>query len=363
MVDDDRQGYQRFFQTGLPIMSDVTRTVLVTGANGYLALHVIDQLLKKGYHVCGTVRSEKAERTVRDTFPAFFGSKLRTAFVRDLTKPEDFEEAFTRDIFGVIHVASPAPSVVQDNVRDMLDPAVKGATSVLEACKLYASASFQRVVHTSSLAACLDALKGPRPGYTYTESDWNPTTFEQAITIQDPVALYIASKALSEKAVWTWMEGRNPHFDLTCLNPAMVLGPHLEQVGSLDEIKSTAKLLWQLVDATKIPDLDFAGCVDVRDTATMLVAALEVPAASGQRFLLSHHFDWQTAADEAGKLEAAQGRIPKGRPGTGKEEALRNMYQVDGRKAVDVLRVDYRPLSTTIMDTLDQFFEVEKRCP
>lgn len=342
-------------------MPDVARTVLVTGANGYLACHVIDQLLKKGYHVCGTVRSEKAERTVRDTFPEFFGSKLRTAFVRDLTNPQDFKEAFSPDIVGVIHTASPAPGVVQDNIRDMLDPAVKGATSVLEACKLYAGSSFQRVVHTSSLAACLDSSKGSRPAYTYTELDWNPTTFEQAATIKDPVALYIASKALSERAVWAWMENQHPPFDLTCLNPAMVFGPHLEQVGSMDEVKSTAKLLWQLLDATEIPELDFSCCVDVRDTAAMLVAALEIPATGGQRFLLSHHFDWQTAADEARKLEVAKDRIPRGRPGTGKEEALRNMYQVDGRKAVDVLKIDYRPLSATITDTLNQFLEVEKR--
>src|SRR5687767_6909574 len=341
-------------------MSDV-RTVLVTGANGYLALHVISQLLEKGYYVCGTVRSERAERTVRDTFPAFFGSKLRTAHVRDLTEPHAFKELFSTEIFGVIHVASPAPSAVEDNIRDMLDPASKSATGILDACELYAGSSLQRVIHMSSLAACLDTSKDPRPGYTYTESDWNPTPLEEAPVIKDPVALYIASKALSERAVWSWMRDHNPSFDLTCLNPATVLGPHLEQVSSLDQIQSTAKRLWQLVDATEIHDLDFPGCVDVRDTAVMLVAALEVPEASGQRFILSHHFDWQTAADEARKLEAARERVPEGRPGTGKGRALQDWYQVGGRKAADILKVDYRPLSATNADTLNQFFEVEKR--
>ncbi|KAF4980443.1 hypothetical protein FZEAL_3559 [Fusarium zealandicum] len=342
-------------------MSNDTPTVLVTGANGYMSLHVIDQLLKKGYHVCGAVRSEKAERTVRDTFPTFFGSKLRTVFVRDLTNPQDFEEAFSADIVGVIHMASPAPGVVNDNIRDMLDPAIKGATSVLEACNLYASSALKRVVHMSSLAACLDPSKDPRPGYTYTESDWNPTTFEQAATIKDPLSLYVASKALSERAVWAWMEHQNPSFDFACLNPAMVLGPHLEHVGSLDQIQSTAKQLWQLVDATEFPELKFPGCVDVRDTAAMLIAALEIPAAGGQRFLLSHHFDWETAADEAKELDVAKGRIINGKPGEGRKEALRKFYQIDGSKAVDILKVSYQPLSGTIMDTFRQFFEVEKR--
>lgn len=34
-------------------------TILVTGANGYIASHVIDRLLSDGYKVRGTVRSEK----------------------------------------------------------------------------------------------------------------------------------------------------------------------------------------------------------------------------------------------------------------------------------------------------------------
>jgi nucleoside-diphosphate-sugar epimerase len=34
--------------------------VLVTGANGYIASHVVDQLLGPGYIVRGTVRSPKA---------------------------------------------------------------------------------------------------------------------------------------------------------------------------------------------------------------------------------------------------------------------------------------------------------------
>ncbi|GKZ52116.1 hypothetical protein AbraIFM66951_000537, partial [Aspergillus brasiliensis] len=33
--------------------------ILVTGANGFIASHVSDQLLQMGYRVRGTVRSEK----------------------------------------------------------------------------------------------------------------------------------------------------------------------------------------------------------------------------------------------------------------------------------------------------------------
>ena len=39
--------------------------VLVTGASGYLASHIVHQLLEKGYRVRGTVRSLKNEKKVK----------------------------------------------------------------------------------------------------------------------------------------------------------------------------------------------------------------------------------------------------------------------------------------------------------
>ena len=66
--------------------------VLVTGASGYIATHVIKQLQEAGYKVRGTVRSLSDEAKVKhlnDLCPeAAFKLELVEA---DLTKPESWE--------------------------------------------------------------------------------------------------------------------------------------------------------------------------------------------------------------------------------------------------------------------------------
>ena len=55
-------------EDGVPI-------VLVTGASGFIATHVIKQLLEQGnYHVRGTVRSKKREDKVQTILHSVTGS-------------------------------------------------------------------------------------------------------------------------------------------------------------------------------------------------------------------------------------------------------------------------------------------------
>ena len=67
----------------MPIIAQGDK-VLVTGANGFLAVHVVDILLKKGYAVRGVVRSlEKADH-IKQLF-AKYGDRFELVVVEDIT--------------------------------------------------------------------------------------------------------------------------------------------------------------------------------------------------------------------------------------------------------------------------------------
>ncbi|KAM0254603.1 hypothetical protein ACHAQJ_006639 [Trichoderma viride] len=333
------------------------QTLLVTGANGFVALHVIKQALDRGYNVRGTVRSVSSAGKVRTVF-ADYGSKFSVAIVSDLSKKELYGPAFAdtlKPVTGVINVAAPFSLKATDVVNSLLDPAVKCATTVLEATRQYGS-SVRRVVNTSSFASILDLSQGYRPGYTYTDKDWNPMTYEEA-SKADTATAYCASKALAERAMWNWMEAEKPSFTLTSIAPPWIFGPHLSPITDLTGLNESSEALWKILGAKEVPPTDFGGFADVRLVATAHLEAFERPEAAGQRFLCGQHFDYQSAVDSLREtLPQLQSRLPVGTPGAGKVQAI---YQLDGSKAEKILGIKYIPLEVTMKDTFEQFLVAE----
>jgi len=83
-------------------------TVLVTGASGYIASHIIKELLQRGYHVVGTVRSlaNQAKYAFLYELPnAKEHLELREA---DLLDANSWDNALV-GVESVLHVASPIP--------------------------------------------------------------------------------------------------------------------------------------------------------------------------------------------------------------------------------------------------------------
>ena len=62
-----------------------TGKVLVTGANGYIAVWVVKNLLEQGYAVRGTVRRASAIPYLQETLKAY-ADRLEFVVVPDITK-------------------------------------------------------------------------------------------------------------------------------------------------------------------------------------------------------------------------------------------------------------------------------------
>ena len=99
----------------------------------------------------------------------------------------------TTNLKYVLHMASPFHYNVQDPVKDFLEPAITGSTSILKAVKDFAP-EVKRVVLTSSFAALRDDSK---PGALIDESSWNPVTWDEAV--EDKRKTYQGSKVSSFK--------------------------------------------------------------------------------------------------------------------------------------------------------------------
>jgi len=150
--------------------------------------------------------------------------------VEDIVTPGSFNDAI-KGVDFVVHTAAPFTIAFKDNQKDMLLPSIRGTENIIAAAK--SESSVKHLVITSSIAAVLDLLQGPRPGYTYTEKDWNPSSrcsfesesarisdftlaYEQAAASGIPPFVYCASKSLAEKIVWNDKERK---FSVTTICP------------------------------------------------------------------------------------------------------------------------------------------------
>ncbi|UYV69570.1 hypothetical protein LAZ67_6003996 [Cordylochernes scorpioides] len=231
--------------------------VLVTGAAGFVASHVVLRLVQAGCAVRGTVRSlsSYSALALSDLFPDL---ELVAA---DLRKDGGWEEAVEGCTY-VVHVA--AENVLHD--VDSVSQVVQGMQRVLRACKMV-----QRVVVTS----CITAINGELDSKSiiYTEEDWSD------ITSVDHQGV---CKMLSERAAWEIFNGHELPFEMAVINPGWIIGPLL-----ISSFGQSVNIIKHLLDGNMAfcPRLNFAFC-DVRDVAEAHFRALVLPEANGQRHII-----------------------------------------------------------------------------
>ncbi|KAG8713455.1 methylglyoxal reductase (NADPH-dependent) gre2 [Ceratobasidium sp. 394] len=341
----------------------MSQNVLLTGGNGFIAVHVIVLLLQHGHIITTTVRSESKTTYLRNKFASAVGEgRLKFTIVEDITVSGTFDEIIKNNKFdAVLHTSSPFVFDVDDITNDLLLPAINGTTEILKSVKAHGP-GVKRVVVTSSFASIVDLSQGNRPGYGYSEKDWNPITFEASQ--KDNVAGYYGSKKLAEKAAWDFVDNEKPSFELITLCPPMVYGPVIQEVTSMDKLNTSSAAFYNIF-AGKTKELTSPGVwlwVDVRDIANAHVAAIEKPGAGNQRFLISGGtFSIGQVADYIWKHypERAQAKgVPKSTPQNG--FPAEGNYYPDNRKSKEILGLGYNSFENMLKDQLEQFVALEK---
>lgn len=345
-------------------------TVVVTGANGFIASHTISVLLQHGFRVLGTVRSASKAEIVQKTH-ARLNPKLvhllTTGVVEDITTAAAYTQLFREhQPTAILHMASPFGYSTTNFERDLMQPAVNGTKAVLYAASK--TPSVRRVIHTNSFACVFDASLGPRRGYVYTAQDFSPLTYAQGVAAPNAAVAYRASKAVAEQTAYTFLEEKSPNFDFVSMCPAMVFGPFLNTDFSipetLDQLNTSNQLVWDVISAgeeSEMPPTKGPVWIDVRDVAKAHVRALTDPNMAGKRLLLAKGlYCSQEIADLARELvPKRKSRIPVGH--YGRREA-HSHFGVDASvEESELAQGKWLELKQSLQDLIPQLYQIEAR--
>ncbi|KAF4450035.1 cinnamyl-alcohol dehydrogenase [Fusarium austroafricanum] len=334
------------------------QTHLITGGSGFIAIHLVNQLLEAGYTVHATVRNlnnvpkTQPLRCLQDKYPG----KLEL-FEADLLEPGSFETAM-QGCSVVHHIASPflMAEKISDGQKEMVEPALRGTQNVLNSVNN--TKSVIRVILTSTIGAIFGDYIDVRSmrDNTLSESYFN----ESSSVTHNP---YHYSKVIAEKEAWR-IQKAQARWSMVVICPGLVLGPSLTAVSDsgslflLDELFSGQ--LW-----FGVPDLSFC-TVDVREIATAHIRAAENQSASGRYIVTDKEM---TRFIDIAKLVRPLANRPWTIPrhvlptflvriigplfGLSQRWMRANLgvrFTVDNERSIKELGVVYRPLAETLDD-------------
>lgn len=336
----------------------MTQTVLVTGGSGFVAAHLVQQLLAQGHTVHTTVRklSNKAKLSALLDMQARFPGKLQI-HEADLLMGGSFDAAMV-GCEVVHHVASPflLPEKIKDGRREMLEPALQGTRNVL--VSVNKTPSVKRVVMTSTVGAIFGDYADV---FQMKDRILSADYFNTSSTLENNPYHY--SKVEAEKEAWRICKEQD-RWSLVTINPGMILGPSLSpgsDSGSLFLIDEMLKGYFFY----GMPNLSLT-TVDVRDVAKAHVRAADIVQAHG-RYILAHE-QMASFVDISKILRSLHTRpylLPRNQipnflvrligPFFGlTQDYMRNhlgiRFQVDNKRSQDELGIEYRPLKQTLED-------------
>lgn len=252
-------------------LTKTEKKILITGGTGFLGTHIVQQLLDAG---------EKNLRVMASNVPAWMTDAGVEAAVGSVTDRETVADA-VKDVSGIFHLAGKVS-------RDNNDAAAMNKVHV-EGTRLLCEAAKEAGVQTMVLASSSGTIAVSEDEQIFDE------TFPQPVDVISQWAYY-ASKYYQERTALENFDGDGRK--LVILNPTLLLGLD-------DERLSSTKIVLDFL-AKKIPYSPGGGLsiVDVRDTATAFIAALEKGNHQEKYLLGSANM---TFAEFFGRLERLSG--------------------------------------------------------
>lgn len=228
--------------------------VMVTGASGFVGVHVVRRLLDDGHRVRALVRTPARLRHHLAMLGVDADDAPLDVVRGDMTDADSVRGAVS-GCDQAVHAAATF-SYLRADAERMLRENVVGTTTVLDAA---IEAGCSTVVHVSSIIALA------RPG----------ATLDHRSPLGIPIGPYSRSKIDSEREARARQEAGHP---VAIVYPGAVLGPHDPYLGETDQALRD-------VLRGRLPTWPRGGLqwVDVRDVAEVVVAALDRP---GGRYLV-----------------------------------------------------------------------------
>ncbi|KKA26155.1 hypothetical protein TD95_003603 [Thielaviopsis punctulata] len=345
-------------------MADSQPRVLLTGGSGFIASHILDQLLEEGFSVTFTVRSDHKGRAVRDSLPETQKPRVNYVIVPDIVADAAFDDACSYlppAVIGtnrsqavksapftyVIHTAMPCHSNCTDPIKDFVDPAVKGTTGILKSIHAYAP-TVKRVVLTSSATTLLNLKEHAK---LYNEDSYSPLTLEDAYA--SPHYAYSTSKVYAERAAWSFVATTSPSFTLSTINNTYTFGPIQRFITTPSAVNLTNERIMHMIRGDYAhnlpPNERIYTFVDVRDVANAHVRAMLSSKAAGKRFyVVAGYF---TNRDVVEGIRARFPQLERVLPARGVGEPLaEDVYQFDNTRSREILGLEYKSLGESVGD-------------
>ncbi|CAH2353979.1 putative NADPH-dependent methylglyoxal reductase Grp2p [[Candida] railenensis] len=329
-------------------------SVFVSGATGFIAQHVIKQLIEKGYKVVGSVRTEAKGQNIQKNFGS---ENFKYEIVEDLETVGAFDKALKNhpEVTIFMHTASPVTWSVQDNEKDIILPAINGTVNALKAINA-TSPQIEKVIITSSIVTQFSFSN--RSALT-NENSWNDITYDQAK--ETGSAAYHGSKTFAEKAAVEFVEKEKPSFSVSTVHPVFVFGPQVFDSEAKGQLNVTNTFISDLLnlkkgqsDETPVPKI-MGSFVDVRDVAKAHLIEIEKPTNGLRVIAQCEDFNSQKLLNIINDNFPALNLV-KGDPSS-TSISDRN---VDDSKSREYLGLQYISLEASVVDTVQQYVTVNK---